>query len=111
MNNSEALDRSIAYYFQRANTNREVLARRGNIVLNIKSHDTIQRPRETIQKLCDHLRVTCYPDFVDACVDTLFNKLSVTRNTVVWTDNQKERVRREIKSHSFLQDFTFEDVP
>ena len=110
MNNSAILEWAIKYYFLRATTNRELLARRGNIILNLKSHETIQRPHETIQKLCNHVMVTCYPEFVEACVNILFEKVSVTRNSVVWTDNQKERVLREMQNYSFFQDFNFEDV-
>ena len=101
----------IPRYFRMAFTNKRVLQQRGDMVLTLRSHEIIKRPRETPQKLCDHLMVTCYQEYVESCEKILHQKLSVTRNAVTWTDDQKKMILREMQKYPYLKDYNFEDVP
>ena len=80
-------------------------------MIDIPGHETVLRPRETIQKTCDHLGVTCSDDYLDKCSSIMYGAPSVTRNKVVWTEEQKMRVTQAIQSYSFLKDYAFDQYP
>ena len=111
MNNATKLDFSIDFYSVLAAINQRIRERYGDAVLDIPGHETVLRPRETLQKLCDHLGVTCLEDYLQRCSDILYGAPSVTRNTVVWTEGQKQRVTKMIEKHPFLKEYSFDKYP
>ena len=111
INITTALDIGIEGYFKRAYANQRVRERHGDAVLDIPGHQTVLRPRETLQRLCDHLGVTCSEDYFEKCSKILYGTPSVTRNKVVWTKEQKERVTKMMKNYPFLEEFSFEKYP
>ena len=80
-------------------------------MIDIPGHETVLRPRETIQKLCDHLGVTCSNEYLDKCSKIMYGTPSVTRDTVVWTEEQKTRVTQMMNRLPFLKDYTFDEYP
>ena len=52
-------NKKIYEYFVMVDTTQRVRERYGDAVLDIPGHETVLRPRETLQRLCDHLGVTC----------------------------------------------------
>ncbi|CAH3112340.1 unnamed protein product [Pocillopora meandrina] len=72
-----------------AKASQRVRERFGDAVIDIPGHETILRPKETLQKLCDHLGVTCTEDYIEKCSKILYGAPSVTRNKIVWTDEQR----------------------
>ena len=64
-----------------------------------------------MRKLCDFLEIPCEEEYLDACTKLLRNKPSFTRNLVVWTEEQKNRVYDLIEKTSFLMNYTFESIP
>lgn len=77
-------------------------------VLNIYSHEVVSNPKENLQKLCNFLGVACDEDYIDACSKLFHPSSHLTRNFIVWTSKQKERVTKEIKKYPFLRSFTFD---
>ena len=110
-NNKERLDTKIDNYLQMAASNKRIRERYGDAVLDIQGHETVLRPRETLQRLCDHLGVTCYEEYIEKCTKILFGTPSVTRNKVVWTEEQKERVTEMMKNYPFLKEYSFDKYP
>ena len=110
-NNKESLDVKIGRYFRMAASNKRIRERYGDAVLDIPGHETVLRPRETLQRLCDHLGVTCYEEYIEKCSKILFGTPSVTRNKVVWTEEQKERVTQMMTNYSFLKQYSFDQYP
>ena len=55
IHNATILDESIDLYFTLAATNQRVRERYGDAVIDIPGHETVLRPKETQQRLCDHL--------------------------------------------------------
>lgn len=80
-------------------------------MIDIPGHETVLRPRETIQKLCDHLGVTCSGDYLDKCSNIMYGAPSVTRDKVIWTEEQKRRVTQKMKEFPFLRDYSFDVYP
>jgi len=111
INNETKLDSAINYYSVLAAANQRVREKYGDAVLDIPGHETVLRPKETLQRLCDHLGVTCSEDYLRRCSKVLYGTPSVTRNTVVWTEEQKERVTRITKKYPFLRDYSFDKYP
>ncbi|XP_078342600.1 uncharacterized protein LOC144628378 [Oculina patagonica] len=111
INNTKRLDRYISYYFRLVSSNQRVRERYGDAVLDIPGHETVLRPRQTLQRLCDHLGVMCSEDYLKKCSKVLYGTPSVTRNTVVWTKEQKERVTRMAKKYPFLTEYSFDKYP
>ncbi|KAL9961619.1 hypothetical protein ACROYT_G030601 [Oculina patagonica] len=108
VNNTKFLDSVIAYYFKMADANQRVRERYGDAVLDIPGHETVLRPREALQRLCDHLGVTCSDDYIEKCSKILYGAPSVTRNNVVWTLEQKYRVTKMMKDYPFLKEYSFD---
>ena len=111
IDNKTKLDGQITYYFKMAASNQRVREQYGDAVLDVPGHELVLRPRETLQKLCDHLGVTCFEDYIEKCSKILFGAPSVTRNKVVWTEDQKERVTEMMKSYPFLKGYSFDKYP
>ena len=105
------LDESIDIYFTMAATNQRVRERYGTAVLDIPGHETVLRPKETLQRLCDHLGVTCSENYFETCSKILYGAPSFTRNTVVWTVEQKERVTHMMRKYPFMREYSFENYP
>ena len=99
----------IGAYFKLVEANQRVRERFGDAVIDIPGHETVLRPKETLQKLCDHLGVTCSVHYVEKCSRILYGTPSVTRDKIVWTKEQKQRVTELMKKYSFLKDFSFDD--
>ena len=69
------------------------------------------RPKETLQRLCDHLGVTCSEDYFEKCSKILYGAPSVTGNKVVRTNEQKMRVTNMMKKYPFLKEYSFAEYP
>ena len=111
INNSTVLDEFIDLYFIRAASNQRVRERYGDAVLDIPAHETVLRPKETLQRLCDHLQVTCFEDYFEKCSKILYGAPLVFRNTVIWTNEQKQRVTKMMKKYPFLKEYSFIKYP
>ncbi|PFX14550.1 hypothetical protein AWC38_SpisGene21281 [Stylophora pistillata] len=109
VNGSHILENWIGAYFKLVEANQRVRERFGDAVIDIPGHETVLRPKETLQKLCDHLGVTCSVHYVEKCSRILYGTPSVTRDKIVWTKEQKQRVTELMKKYSFLKDFSFDD--
>ena len=94
-----------------ASATQRVRERYGDAVLDVLGHETVLRPRETLQRLCGHLGVTCSEDYFEKCSKILYGTPSVTRNKVVWTEEQKQRVTKMTKDYSFLKEYSFDKYP
>jgi len=99
------------HYPIRAASNQRVRERYVAAVLDIPGHETVLIPRETLQRLCDHLGVTCSEDFFEKFSKILYGTPSFTRNTVVSTEEQKERVTKMMKKYPFLKVYSFDKYP
>ena len=105
-----ALDNAIKSFFQLIATNERIRQLYGDhAVLDILSHELILKPKETMKTICSFLRVKCNEDYLHQAENILFGKPSITRTTVVWSEEQKQRVYSEMKKYSFLKSFSFEE--
>jgi len=111
VNNTKRLEGSIDFYFKLADANQRVRERYGDAVIDIPGHETVLRPKQTIQKLCDHLGVTCSEEYLEKCSKIMYGTPSITRDKIVWTDDQKTRVTEMIKNYPFLKDYSFDEYP
>lgn len=79
--------------------------------MDISSDELTFNSRETLRKICSFLDVTCYDSYLNK-VERLLNDYSTrTRNLVAWREEDKDLITSEMAKYSFLQSFTFEDIP
>ncbi|KAL9978239.1 hypothetical protein ACROYT_G015734 [Oculina patagonica] len=110
INKPAELDNAIKSFFHLMETNERIRQLYGgDSVLDVLSHKLILKPRETIKAICAFLGVTCHEDYLHQAENILFGKPSETRRTVVWTEEQKQRVYDEMKKYSYLKSFKFEE--
>ncbi|KAK3732913.1 hypothetical protein QZH41_012671 [Actinostola sp. cb2023] len=107
-NDSEALDQEILKYFNLASRNQFLAKKYGKNLLEIQSTELIRRPKEILKKICKFLDLTCGQKYLEDCVKIIFKEPSLTRYNVVWTNEQKRKVKQAMKRFSFLKRFTFE---
>ena len=81
----------------------------GDKLLDVVGLELVRRPAETMRKICDFIEITCSEDYIQACAEVVDPNPSITRNYVVWTKEQKNRVYSEIEQYPFLADYTFDD--
>ncbi|KAJ7380725.1 hypothetical protein OS493_007098 [Desmophyllum pertusum] len=106
INSSWAVDNAIKSFFELIETNERIRQLYGHAVLDVLSHELILKPRETMKTICTFIGVTCNEDYLYQAENIMFGKPSHTRRTVVWTEEQKQRVLNEMKKYSFLQSFS-----
>ena len=109
VNRPGAIDNAIKSFFELIETNERIRQLYGEAVLDVLSHELILKPRETMTTICAFLGVACSDDYLGQAEKILFGKPSNTRNTVSWTQDQKNRVKKEMQKYSFLRTFTFEE--
>ena len=107
-NNSTLLDEIIADDFTKVESAQRLHQYGKYEVLVVYSHEVISKPRENLQTLCNFLEVTCDNDYIDASSKLLYSKPSLTRHSVAWTREQKERITSEIKKYSFMKPLSFD---
>jgi len=105
------MGRYITRYFNLAASNQRIREQYGNAVIDIPGHETVLRPEQTLQRLCDHLDVTCSEDYFEKCGKLMYGTPSVTRDKVVWSDAQIQRVTEMMKSYPFLEDYSYDRYP
>lgn len=110
IDNKEELDRAIEHYFELADATQFVKLLCKDAVIDIPAHEMLLRPKETLKKLCDHLGVSCPKNYVEKCREIL-RAPSVTRDKVLWTKQQIERVTKMMKDYHFLQEYSFDELP
>lgn len=111
VNNTRLLEGMTNVYFRLAKTNQRIRERYGDAVIDIPGHETVLRPKETMQKLCDHLGVTCSEDYLEKCSKIMYGTPSVTRDKVVWPEELKSRVTERMQNYPFLKDYSFDEYP
>ena len=105
------MENFITLYFKLAASNQRLRERYGDAVIDIPGHETVLRPRETLQRLCDHVGVTCSEDYFEKCSKIMYGTPSVTRDRVAWSDEQIMRVTEMMKNYPFLKDYSFDEYP
>ena len=59
--------------------------------------------------LCDFVGVSCHSEFVELATRDLYSKSSRSRYLIEWSNEQKEKVMKEIQKYSFLKSlFSFD---
>ena len=85
---------------------REIL---GDKLLDVNGLELVQKPVETMSKICQFIGITCSADYLQACAKVVDPNPSITRNYVVWSEEQMNRMYSEIEQYPFLAHYTYED--
>lgn len=109
VNDPALLDHSMERFFRWAEGSaiaREIL---GDKLLDVNGLELVQKPAETMSKICRFIEITCTDDFLQACAKVIDPKPSITRHYVVWSKEQMNRMYSVIEQYPFLSHYTFND--
>jgi len=102
------VDQNIQRYFvwaEGSNKAREALPGQ---VIDIPSIGIVKNPAETLRKICEFLEITCTEQYVQDCAATVDPVPSITRDFIIWTDEQKNRVYENMRKYSFFTGYSYE---
>ena len=108
VNNTKRLNGVITRYFARVEVNERLRQKYGDAILDLPSRGFVLTPKESMMRLCEFLGITCEEDYLQACANIMHSTPSVTRNLVVWTEEQMRWVQEEIQKYSFLKECNFD---
>lgn len=60
-----------------------------------------------MERICAFIDVQCDEGYLKQAESILFGKPSITRRTVVWSEEQKQRVKDEMSKYNFLRSFSY----
>ena len=86
---------------------REIL---GDKLLDVNGLELVQKPVETMSKICRFIEISCSDDFLKACAKVVDPKPSITRHYVVWSKDQMNKMYSVIEQYPFLSHYTFSSI-
>ena len=104
----ELLEHSMERFFRWAEGSavaREIL---GDKLLDVNGLELVQKPIETMSKICQFIGITCSANYLQACAKVVDPNPSITRNYVVWSKEQMNRMYSEIEQYPFLAHYTYQ---
>ncbi len=75
-------------------------------VLEVHNCDIVTDPIKHVNLLCQFNGVECFPDYVKACVDKTFSKISRSRDYVTWPANVVKVIEQYIKQFPFFERYS-----
>ena len=107
--NQKLLDSKISDYFRKVNTVDDIIGHLNLSVIEVHSIDLISDPKKTFAKICDTLEIYCDEEYLRTVDNKVFSEPSRTRELVVWTPDQVNRVAEELHKYQFLQRYNFDN--
>ena len=108
MNAAGLLERIAKQYFERARAVYEMVPLCNMTILEIHNKDLVKHTRDTILKICSFLEVDCPGEYIDACVNKVYNNVSMTRNFVHWPMELKVWIEEHMQLYPFFERYSFE---
>jgi hypothetical protein len=105
--NMKSLDRAISYYFSGSKLTNEVIKREP--VLNVQHELLVRQPRKILSEICGFLGIPILEDYLDYCEKFIWSTPRKTRDSVSWSNAQKERVIKLSNKYDFLKHYTWEE--
>ena len=81
----------------------------GDQLLDVDGLKLVQKPVETLAKICEYIGITCSSDYLQACAKVIDPDPSITRKYLVWSKEHMNRMYSEIEQYPFLEHYTYED--
>jgi hypothetical protein len=100
---------SVYHHRKLVETNAQLVRRFGERVHTLKSEDVIANPELELRKICQFLNIQCSKKYISDCVSIVYNKISKSRNAIVWDKDAKEIVFESIKRFPFYSGYKFEE--
>ena len=106
--NIKLLHKTVSRYFRLAATNWQYRKNKAfGTLLDVHSANLIQNPRKVLLRICNFIGLECSDDYLSSCASVVSPKASITRHLIVWPEDVKDDVQRQIQSFPFLQRYTF----
>jgi hypothetical protein len=99
-------DEAIEVYFWQAQSVEKVLKERDCI--SVKLEDVIGNTEYEIQRLCNHLEITTYKNYLSHCRSVAWNKPRKTRhNASFWNKKRIKEVKDKMKKYDFISGYSY----
>jgi hypothetical protein len=99
-------DSAIDIYFLQAESVEKVLKERDCITVRLE--DVVSNPKVEIKRLCEHLEVDTYHEYLKHCKNIVWESERKTRYTVNWWNEKRiKRVKREMKKYDFMNGYRY----
>ncbi|XP_078344361.1 uncharacterized protein LOC144629975 [Oculina patagonica] len=108
VNAPKELEVKIKSYFSMAAGSNQAREALPGSVIDIPSMEIVKNPAGTLRKICKFLEITCTEQYLQDCAATVDPVPSITRDFIVWTDEQKNTVYEEMKKYSFFEGYSFD---
>jgi hypothetical protein len=105
----EQIRRTIEQYFAQADMNERVMREHGDKTLGFRQEDFIAGPADILRRLCTHLGVDPYDDYIDDCAAIVYASPHKSRTEVEWTPELITEITERIASYNFLEAYSFEE--
>jgi hypothetical protein len=92
----------IAYYFNNAAKNQELINQYHDQVLTIYHEEMIQSPKETLKKILDHFQLTAESKYYEACSKIVYTSPNFSRDKIIWPDHLKKLVNNQMHKYPYL---------
>ena len=76
-------------------------------VFEVHNCDLVADPRHALSRIFEFLDVDATEHYLSVCSEKVFKSVSQSRNTVVWSSEQIERVKRRMKQYAMLYRYNF----
>ena len=77
-------------------------------VLDIHNIDFVRDPKGTLMRVCKFLDLSCPEDYLNACYEKTYKKISRTRDVVVWNQQMIRTIETKMRQYSFLRRYSFD---
>lgn len=109
LDDSSLLKYLIFKFFKMADAVRNIIELVGpENVIELHNYELVKDPAGTMLKICHFLGLSCPKDYLDACVRKTFKTLSVSREYVLWREEDKLRVELLKQDYPFFQQYSFD---
>jgi hypothetical protein len=94
-------------YFQQAEAVKKVLKERDYITVRLE--EVIKNPKKEVIRICDHLEVDVYKEYLNHCENTVWDKPRQTRfNVDFWTEEMINLVREKMEEFNFMDGYIYD---
>ncbi|XP_065835358.1 uncharacterized protein [Oscarella lobularis] len=106
LDDEELLSRKINYYFHLVSKANQIRLRQN--ALDVHSIDLLLKPKMTLFRICNYLKIECSEKYLRDCASLLFKTPSQSRKNVKWTRTLIKEVEIKMRPYDFLRRYSFE---
>lgn len=77
-------------------------------VLEMHNVDLVRNPKREMKRVCKFLKLQCSTWYLDLIANSIFKSVSITRKSIVWSDEVRDFIDTQILSLPFFKRYSFD---